>query len=98
MVELVLVFQVLTFVFVSAAIVHIRSIFHPVYVYSFFHLIVFVIRPIFVYLYDLSGEWNFFGVRPVDSDICISLLLSTVAYVVFCFVSIAVSPQALRWN
>lgn len=99
MIELLLLMQVVVFVVVfSIVLFKVPSIFHPAYAYTLFHIIVFVIRPIFVYAYDLSGEWNFFGVMPDTADIAIALIMSSVAYVIFCFSAIYVSPRILSWE
>lgn len=99
MLVLALSVQVIVFIVIFTVLYYkVPSILHPVYSYSMFHLIVYVIRPIFVYVYDLSNEWNYFGVRPSDGDVSVSLFLSSLAYAIFCLICVYVSPQTISWS
>ncbi len=63
------------------------SIFHPLAFYLIFHGIVFVMRPFLVHYLNFEGRWVYMQYRPTDNEFVFTLVVTSVALVVFAFAS-----------
>jgi oligosaccharide repeat unit polymerase len=72
--------------------------YHPVTVYSLFHFIAFVIRPILAYWlkYDVS-LYETYRFHPTDDQKALALLVSTFGYAVFTFSCLRAGPSKVHF-
>jgi hypothetical protein len=80
-------FLVVTFVFLASRQ---SSLFHPVAWYLAFHGLVFVVRPILVYAFNLDTNWDYMVFRPSETVFVKTLAVSSVALVVLVGAALAV--------
>src|SRR5215469_4017532 len=59
------------------------SIYHPLTVYLGFHGLVFVIRPLLVYGFNLASVWEYMLIQPSEHDLVLTLAVSSTALVAF---------------
>lgn len=85
MIEVALFLQVTFFAIVCVAFVFSRgaSFFHPLCLYLIFHLLVFVIRPLMVYILDFTFIWRYMEFTANEQEFVETLLLSSVGLFVF---------------
>ena len=74
------------------------SIYHPAALYSCFHFLVFVLRPILAYAYGYDdGLYRAYGFVPNDADKIMVLVITTVGFVVFTAMSIYYGRSEVRF-
>ncbi len=71
------------------------SIFHPLTFYLAFHGLVFVIRPLLIYYAGFENAFLYMGFHPTDDQFVFTLVVSSVALLVFAVVSIAYGGGAV---
>lgn len=88
--ELALAAQVMLWLFVAGIFIFSRqaSMFHPLTFYWLFHGAVFVLRPLLVYFFGFDSIWNYMVFQPTDADLVKTLMVSSVALVVFATASL----------
>jgi oligosaccharide repeat unit polymerase len=74
------------------------SLFHPLAIYSAFHVLIFVIRPIFAYLLDYSALYAGYNFTPSPDDKLTVILAANLGYVVFAFFSLRAGNIAVRFK
>jgi len=60
------------------------TVFHPTSIYLAFHFIVFVVRPSLVYFFEFDSIWRYIGFVPTDTQMALTLYLSSAGLIVFC--------------
>ncbi|MBP2292287.1 hypothetical protein [Azospirillum rugosum] len=85
MIETALIAQVLVVALVAVVFVSsgTASMFHPLTYYLVFHTLVFVIRPLLVYTFNIDNVWLFIGFWPSATEFVKSLTVSSVALIAF---------------
>jgi len=100
MLELALFGQLLVWLVVLAIFLSSSqaSLFHPATVYIVFHGLVFVLRPWLVYTFNFDSVWKYIGFVPTDAQFVQTLLVTSVALVVFVFVSFWVGRMPVGFS
>lgn len=98
--ELALVAQVLLWLLVVGVFLASRqaSMFHPLTFYLLFHGAVFVLRPLQVYFLKFDSIWNYMVFQPDDGDLVKTLVVSSVALVVFAVASLLAGRSNLKFS
>lgn len=73
------------------------SLFHPLTSYWGFHGIVFVVRPLLVYFLKLDSIWTYMNFQPTEADLVKTLMVSSVALVVFAAASLLAGRSNLKF-
>lgn len=74
------------------------SVFHPLTFYSAFHGIIFVLRPIFAYVYGYNGLYYAFEFTPSDSDKITVILASNLGFLVFSFFCLRAGSNPMQFK
>ncbi|MEP7221302.1 MAG: O-antigen polymerase [Novosphingobium sp.] len=74
------------------------SLFHPLAIYSAFHVLIFVIRPIFAYLLDYSALYVGYSFTPSPEDKLTVILAANLGFVVFAFFSLRAGNIAVQFK
>ncbi|MEO5597766.1 MAG: O-antigen polymerase, partial [Novosphingobium sp.] len=74
------------------------SLFHPLAIYSAFHVLIFVIRPIFAYWLGYSALYAGYRFTPSPDDKLTVILAANLGYVVFAFFSLRAGHLAVRFK
>lgn len=74
------------------------SVFHPLTFYCAFHGIIFVIRPIFAYIYEYKGLYYAYDFTPSDADKLTVILASNLGFLVFSFFSLRAGNSAMQFK
>jgi hypothetical protein len=89
MVDLLLIIQVVTWVFVTFLFMVSRtsSLFHPFTIYTAFHGIVFVLRPLLIVHAEFSFTFSYMRFTPTEETFATTLAVTNIAFCVFAVVS-----------
>ena len=100
MLEFALFCQALVWVLVWGVFLATRqaTIYHPLTVYLGFHGLVFVMRPFLVHYLDFDSIWHYMRIQPSNEIFIFTLLVSSVAMLVFAATSIAAGWTAPKFT
>ena len=73
------------------------SMFHPLTFYWLFHGVVFVVRPLLVYFFGFDSIWNYMIFHPTGEDLVKTLMVSSVALVVFAAASLLAGRSRMKF-
>jgi len=74
------------------------SIFHPLTFYLMFHALVFVVRPIFAWVYDFHALYDAIQFQPTMAQKITVLICTNLGLVVFSAVTLAVANEPIRFK
>src|SRR5262249_49734030 len=98
MLELALIIQLMGFITVACVFLATNqaTTFHPASIYLVFHGLVFVLRPFLVRYVGFDAIWDYIGVDPTEEELTRTLLVSSVALVIFLVASVTFGHAPIR--
>ncbi|MFM5908268.1 MAG: O-antigen polymerase [Novosphingobium sp.] len=74
------------------------SLFHPLFIYTAFHFLVFVIRPIFAFYLEYESLYRVYQFSPTISDKITVIAAANLGYAAFAFASLRAGSEPVRFR
>src|SRR5262245_37916932 len=100
MLEITLIIQLIVFITVTCVFLATQqaTIFHPASIYLVFHGLVFVLRPFLVRYLGFDAIWDYIGIEPTEEELTRTLLVTSVALVIFLVASVTFGHAPIRFD